>query len=528
MTVAHARSGPAPEWADSGVEGIRRYARISLLPRIAGAVVIGLGPVLSPTMFNGPISFACAATLVLTNVLLYASQRFSDRNARLAIMGVVALDFLSIGIFQLAIEDPSVPSLYMGTIIVGIFAVLVFRTRGFIAFAAAFIAVGWLPYEVWRWQGHNVPLTPFVLNIATAIIATGIVAVAAERSEHRRRAAAFLAHLNEAMALVTRSVLSAPRRQEVIETLAATLPSLKLPWALAVLTRQPDGSLAGPGATVVDPHDVRQSWDGPNVLVMQPDFVTPDLAAAVCNQKAGTVSDIAFIRCRVDDELAAGIVVAAGNGNLFDEGDMTFLATLGRQAYAALERASLLERVEELAVTDVLTQLRNRRAFDERIAEEIVRADRNDQPLALIMLDIDFFKLLNDTQGHPAGDRTLVKIGELLQSPDLLRNIDLSYRLGGEEFVVLMPGTGLDGAMVVAERLRALVGETDFPDAKEQPLGHLTVSVGVAVHVPGSGDSGMALIEATDLALYEAKRSGRDCVRSAPAVRVVGVKLEAG
>jgi diguanylate cyclase (GGDEF)-like protein len=495
---------------------------------MAGAVVIGLGPLLSPAVFLAPITFACAATLALTDVLLFASRRFSGRYERIAIIAVVALDFLSITGLQFAIEDPSIPSLYMGTIIVGIFAVLLFRTRGYIGFAAAFIAVGWLPFEAWRWQGRNVPLTPFLLNIATAIIATGVVAIVAEGSERRRRAAAFLAHLNEAMALVARSVMSAPRRDEVVETLSNTLQNLKLPWTLAVLRRQPDGSLAGLGQAVIEAHDVRQSWDGAELVVRNPDFLTPDLVASICDENAFAESEIAFVRCRADDELLAGIVVMAGAAKVFSEDDITFFATLGRQVSAALERAALLEQVEELAVTDVLTQLRNRRAFDERLAEEIVRSDRNDQPLSLIMLDIDYFKLLNDTQGHPAGDRTLIQIGEILQSPELLRSIDLSYRLGGEEFVVLMPGTDLDGAMVVAERLRTLVGETDFPEASEQPSGHLTVSVGVAVHIPGSGDSGTALIEATDLALYEAKRSGRDCVRSAPAVRAVSLESEAG
>jgi diguanylate cyclase (GGDEF)-like protein len=528
MTTGGAERGSAHEAAESGIEGLRRYARHTLLPRTVGAVVIGLGPVFSPTVLNGPISFACAAGLALSNVLLFVSRRLNDRNARLAIIGVVALDFLSVGAFQFGIYVPSVPSLYMGTIIVGILAVLLFRTRGYLVFAAAFIAVGWLPYEWWRWQGRDVPLTPFLLNIATAIIATGIVAIMAEGSERRRRAAAFLAHLNQAMALVARSVMNAPRRDEVIDTLSDTLPNLNLPWSLGVLTRQPDGSLTGPGGTVVDPQDVRQSWDGATLVVSNPDFLNADRVASICGQMTGTGGDTAFIRCRVDDELVAGIVVVAGEPNAFGEGDMNFFATLGRQVCSALDRAALLEQVEELAVTDVLTQLRNRRAFDERLAEETVRSDRNDQPLALIMLDIDYFKLLNDTQGHPAGDRTLTQIGEILQSPALLRSIDLSYRLGGEEFVVLMPGTDLDGAMVVAERLRALVGETDFPDASEQPLGHLTVSVGVAVHVPGSGDSGTALIEAADLALYEAKRSGRDCVRSAPEVRGVSVKSEAG
>jgi diguanylate cyclase (GGDEF)-like protein len=122
----------------------------------------------------------------------------------------------------------------------------------------------------------------------------------------------------------------------------------------------------------------------------------------------------------------------------------------------------------------------------------------------------------------------LEKIGDVLRSPALLRPIDLSYRLGGEEFVVLLPGTGLEGAMVVAERLRALVGETDFPDAREQPMGHLTVSVGVAIHVAGVADAGKALIEATDLALYEAKNAGRDCVRAAPVPVPASSKSVAG
>jgi diguanylate cyclase (GGDEF)-like protein len=113
----------------------------------------------------------------------------------------------------------------------------------------------------------------------------------------------------------------------------------------------------------------------------------------------------------------------------------------------------------------------------------------------------------------------LTQIGETIQSPALTSETNLSYRLGGEEFGVLMPGAELDSAMEFAERLRKVVGETDFPDAKDQPLGHLTVSVGVAVHISGADDSGKTLIEASDLALYEAKRSGRDCVRSAPPLR---------
>jgi diguanylate cyclase (GGDEF)-like protein len=222
------------------------------------------------------------------------------------------------------------------------------------------------------------------------------------------------------------------------------------------------------------------------------------------------------MRCQTAQELVAAVVVAANGSAKFSANDIEFFVTLSHQAGAALDRAALHEHVKELSLTDSLTRLRNRRAFDERLAEEISRSDRSGLPLGMIMLDIDHFKILNDTQGHPAGDRTLRQISKLLQSPELLRDIDLSYRLGGEEFGVLLPGTGLSGAVALAERLCRAVGESVFPDASSQPMGRLTVSAGVALHLPGSGDSAKALLEASDLALYEAKRSGRDCVRSAP------------
>jgi diguanylate cyclase (GGDEF)-like protein len=510
-----------PTPAISANRGLRHNALLITVPRFAGAIILGLGATYSSDIAAKPLAYTGVAVLLLTNLLILASRRFTDRQARQVVAGSVALDFLVMTAVLLEIVSGSTPA-YMGHVLIGLEAAFLFRMRGFAVFLIGFAVVGWLPFAERIWMGHDVIFAQFFIQVAGVVIATWAVALLAQESEQRRQEATYLARLNEALALVAKQVMGALRRSQVIDILAARLPELRLPWEFGVLARQADGSLLGPNEVAIDAQAVRQSWAGDDPVVRNPEFLTANQVTAICGNEAGENKDTAVIRCQTANELLAAIVVSGDAANHFSQNDITFLATLGHQACVALDRAALLEHIEELALTDALTQLRNRRAFDERLAEEIIRSDQNGRQLGLIMLDIDHFKLLNDTQGHPAGDRTLQKIGEILQSPALLRPIDLSYRLGGEEFVVLLPGTPLDGAMVVAEKLRALVGKTDFPDATEQPLGHLTVSVGVAVHQPGSGETGMGLIEATDLALYEAKRSGRDCVRSAPVLKPAG------
>jgi len=500
---------------------LRHNALLITVPRFAGAAILALGATFSSGFAVKQVAYAGVAALLLSNLLILASRWFPERQARRAVAYSVAMDFLVMTSVVLNIVDSSTPA-YMGHVLIGLEAAFLFRMRGFIAFLVGFAAICWLPLAEQHWLGHNVIFAQFFIQIAGVAIATWAVALLAEASERRRVEATYLAHLNEALAMVARQVMGAMRRSQVTAILAAALTELELPWKFAILTRQADGSLQGPVGVVIDAQAARQTWAGADPVIRNPEFLTADLAATICGDKAGGHHDTAVVRCQTGDELEAAVVVVGNGASHFPESDVTFFATLGHQAGVALDRAALLEHVEELALTDALTQLRNRRAFDERLEEEIIRSDRSREPLALIMLDIDHFKLLNDTQGHPAGDRTLQKIGEILKSPSLLRPIDLSYRLGGEEFVVLLPGTPISGAMVVAERLRGLVGETHFPDASEQPLGHLTVSVGVAVREPGSGETGKALIEASDMALYEAKRSGRDCVRPAPVLKPMG------
>ncbi len=167
-------------------------------------------------------------------------------------------------------------------------------------------------------------------------------------------------------------------------------------------------------------------------------------------------------------------------------------------------------RVASQAATDGLTGLANRRMFDEELALEWRRAHRIGDSLALILIDLDDFKKVNDTYGHPAGDAVLRTIGEILGKG--VRQIDLAARYGGEEFVVLVPETNLEGALQLSKRLRLAISRsrTELADGR---LLKVTASFGVAVK--GEIASAEKLVAASDEALYEAKRAGKNRVVAA-------------
>jgi len=163
----------------------------------------------------------------------------------------------------------------------------------------------------------------------------------------------------------------------------------------------------------------------------------------------------------------------------------------------------------EVAISDPLTGLHNRRAFQARLAEEIARAHRSGSPLALLMVDLDRFKALNDRYGHPAGDAALRSVAAVLKHE--LRAVDLPARLGGEEFGVLLPDSHSQAALMAAERLRAAIAAC--PIVYQAATLTVTASIGAAWY-PSHADTGEGLLRAADRALYQAKRAGRDCVCS--------------
>ena len=186
--------------------------------------------------------------------------------------------------------------------------------------------------------------------------------------------------------------------------------------------------------------------------------------------------------------------------------------TVAELSRAHAELAAANVRLQDLSLTDELTGIANRRRLQQVLEDEWSRARRHGTPVAFILLDLDYFKLLNDTRGHAEGDLCLQTVGSFLAAA-VERTGDLAARYGGEELAVLLPDTGLAGALLVAEHLRQGIESLALPhDAS--PLGRITASFGVAAVIPSPGQSPDVLIEAADFALYRAKTEGRNRVRA--------------
>ena len=205
-------------------------------------------------------------------------------------------------------------------------------------------------------------------------------------------------------------------------------------------------------------------------------------------------------------------VTDKSGGGTYDEVDLSLLEIIGPQVALALERAEWQERATEfqlMSITDALTALPNRRYLEERLAEELNRSKRYEHSMSFLMIDIDDFKAYNDKNGHQAGDLALQITAHCLKSA--LRSADVASRYGGEEFCILLPQTGLSEATTIADRIRLRVSTTEFPHGKSQPLGHVTISVGVSTFAKNV-DTSENIIAAADRALYRAKSLGKDRV----------------
>jgi diguanylate cyclase (GGDEF)-like protein len=182
-------------------------------------------------------------------------------------------------------------------------------------------------------------------------------------------------------------------------------------------------------------------------------------------------------------------------------------------AASALSNLRLLERMKQQANIDVLTGLYNRRFLEDSAPKLFAIARRRQQPVGMIMIDLDHFKSFNDIFGHETGDRILRQFAKTVTVS--MRETNLAARYGGEEFIVILPDTSTKSSTLVAERIRKSVMAMVVPSNAEKPLPQLTVSIGVAAF-PEHGHTLEELIQASDKALYESKRSGRNCVTIAP------------
>jgi diguanylate cyclase (GGDEF)-like protein len=212
----------------------------------------------------------------------------------------------------------------------------------------------------------------------------------------------------------------------------------------------------------------------------------------------------------VDGAPWGSLCVASARPAPLPAGSEALLTRLAELAALSIMSASARDQMATLAATDHLTGLWNRRAFQERLAAELERARRYDRPLALVMIDIDHFKRINDVHGHPVGDRVLIEVASRLFAT--VREGEVVARVGGEEFAWILPETDGDGAVAAAERVRAAISAQTFTG-----VGRLTVSLGVCDL--DEGETASELVRLADRALYQAKADGRDrVVRAAPEV----------
>ncbi len=194
------------------------------------------------------------------------------------------------------------------------------------------------------------------------------------------------------------------------------------------------------------------------------------------------------------------------DGTVFGEDDVSTIRAFANQASTAIDNVLLHQEAQRMSITDGLTGLWNYRYFQMKLTEELERSGRFHRPLALVILDLDHFKKVNDEHGHQRGDSVLIELSARVKAT--IREVDVLARYGGEEFVLVLPETDVDGAKKTAARICEVVRQRPFGGRGETPLA-ITVSVGAAIY-PRHADDGAALIAAADAALYEAKNGGRD------------------
>lgn len=289
----------------------------------------------------------------------------------------------------------------------------------------------------------------------------------------------------------------------VVARISAAFDGLRVAVALAGT-----GGAAGAVATATDGTTTPpQPWDGPvppraartrgTALVARLD---PDDDGVLAAALAGA-GNVVVVPLAVDGAVLGAVAIEAGGGAGARVGAaaLAMLEHVVSRAALAVRNAQLVAELSRLARSDALTGLTNRRGFDESFARETARARRTAEPVTVVLIDIDHFKRVNDDHGHEVGDEVLRHVGRRLA--ETARSMDVCARIGGEEFVVLLPGCAAAEGLQAAERFR-----TAIADAAPLPV---TASAGVAtlgLHV----DDPEALLGAADAALYEAKRAGRD------------------
>jgi diguanylate cyclase (GGDEF)-like protein len=289
------------------------------------------------------------------------------------------------------------------------------------------------------------------------------------------------------------------------------------------------------GATVLSAENGEEALETyaktrPDLVLL--DVVLPDMDGFMVAQRiraaenTGDWTPIIFLSSLTDDaNIEKGITAGGDDYLLKPVSEIVLGAKIRAMQRIVLMRSSLIaltrkldaanQELVRISSSDGLTGVSNRRFFDQAISVEWRRARRHSNSIAMLMCDVDFFKLYNDTYGHQAGDDCLRKVAKAIRL-NTERPSDIVARYGGEEFAVVLPETTIGGALMVAEKIRHAIRELNIPH-ESSPAGMITMSIGIASAAPGFDNPPDDLIQAADKALYCAKREGRDRVCRADA-----------
>ncbi|HYM50156.1 MAG TPA: diguanylate cyclase [Candidatus Limnocylindrales bacterium] len=251
--------------------------------------------------------------------------------------------------------------------------------------------------------------------------------------------------------------------------------------------------------------EVARRIDRPDQL-LQLDLTAESATAGA--RRIGLIEAIG-VPMALNGEIAGVLVVHLRAARRFARSETRVLQTLANQAVIAIDNAEAYETTRQLATTDSMTGVANHREFQARLDRELTRARRSREPMALLMCDVDHFKEINDTAGHPAGDAVLRYLTQHVLIP-MVRPKDLVARYGGDEFVILLRGADGRAAAAIAERIRRAFADQPL-EYEGRVLTNLSLSLGLATF-PRDGETREALVQAADQALYVAKRSGRNRV----------------
>ncbi|WP_217921047.1 GGDEF domain-containing protein [Miltoncostaea oceani] len=438
-----------------------------LAGRLGAAVVVGVATVAAPAGALARDRWAMAAAcvvFVLLHALLWFVPARWPRRLRVAVDVGLVVDALWVTALAAAAGGSRSPVVGL-FLVTALWAALGYSARTGVK-GGVLASLGFLTL-VWTDDGHLWSAASLGrLTLFWGVLVAAVAGAATGERELRLRAVR-LGVLHEAAL----ALLAAPTAADMTDVARAAGAELMPGWRVTVVR--------GPG-----PGDVRVGREGDEGVVVVP--------VVVAGAPAGR------IECR---RRAAGRRTGGGHRVRLLR-DVRALETLTASLGSALWRARLVDDAERLSLTDGLTGIANRRAFDVELERRVAEVARNGGSLGLCLLDIDFFKSFNDTFGHQAGDDAIAAVAATLRGT--CRAVDVPARYGGEEMAVIMPGADEASALLAAERLRAAIAAT--------PVGDRAVSVSVGVAVTTGGCSPELLIEAADRALYAAKEGGRNRV----------------